>query len=602
MRFYFSMFLAFVTCVACLAQGPSADTNVALQHMIDDAYKTGKKRVVIAPGTYRVSAETGPDKAHCFVFTDMHDFRIDAKDVTFVNTSRARGTIQFLNCSNVALSGLTIRHEVPSASQGTLTQIAPDRKSLDVQVAAGYPADVDDRRYFASVPVIDYYEPHKDLLKENAPDSGVASIERIGPAQFRFHLTAALPVGSNVAVGDRAAWRGTVTADIYLYKTGGMKIEGVTIESSPGFCVQEAGGDGGNYYNYTLTYGPIPAGATEKPLISSNADAFNSCALRKGPTLWNCLFEGMNDDGVPIHSNYALVGGSSGNAVYLDMHSQPSNLDEFRVGDHVQFYDNLKSASGEATIAAIEAATDYPAQDLHDMEEHCFAMQTHQLWYKLTLDRPVPAQRGWLACDADVADNGYLVHGCTVRNSRGRGMLVNAGNGVIENCTLEHIVYGGIVVAPESAYFTQADYSRNLIIRNNTIRDTSIVTPSSFGGAALSVTASLHGAPVVLPGGHRNIAITGNTFEDNRSVNILITSAQDVTIKDNRFVRPLEAPCAGQTGAKPPPSSLIWLYQASGVKLQGNTVIDPGAELKTLVQVDASVTATGVRDGVTENR
>jgi len=599
MRYFFSMLLAFVTCIMCLAQGLSADTNVALQRMIDNAYHAGKKSVVIPPGTYRITAEAGPDKTHCFVFTDMHDFRIDAKDVTFVNTSRARGTIQFLNCSKITLSGLTIRHEVPQASQGTLIQIAPDRKSLDVQVAAGYPADIDDRRYFASVPVIDYYEPNKDLLKDNAPDSSIASIERIGPAQFRFHLSAALPAGCSVEIGDRAAWRGTVTADIYLYKTGGMKIEGVTIESSPGFCVQEEAGDGGNYYNYTLTYGPIPAGATEKPLISSNADAFNSCALRKGPTLWNCLLEGMNDDGVPIHSNYALVGGSSGNVAYLDMRSLPSHFDEFRVGDHVLFYDNLKSSGGEATITAIEPATDYPAQDLHDMEEHCFSAQGHQLWYKLTLDHPVPAQRGWLACDADVADSGYLVHGCTVRNSRGRGMLVNAGNGVIENCTLEHIVYGGIVVAPESSYFTQADYGRNVIIRNNTIRDTSIVTPSSFGGAALSVTASLRGAPVALPGGHRNITITGNTFEDNRAVNILITSAQDVTIKDNRFVRPLAAPSAGQTGSKAPPSSLIWLYQASGVRLQGNTVSDPGAELKNLVQADSSVTATGVTDGVT---
>jgi len=82
-------------------------------------------------------------------------------------------------------------------------------------------------------------------------------------------------------------------------------------------------------------------------------------------------------------------------------------------------------------------------------------------------------------------------------------------------------------------------------------------------------------------------------------VNILITSAQDVTIKDNRFVRPLAAPSAGQTGSKAPPSSLIWLYQASGVRLQGNTVSDPGAELKNLVQADSSVTATGVTDGVT---
>jgi len=586
-------------CTPCIAQEAPVDSTIALQQAIDNAYQAGKKSVVIPPGTYRVSADLGLDKRHCFVFRGMHDFEIDARGVTFVNTTRGRGTIDFLHCANITLNGLTIRHEVPAASQGTITQIAPDRRSLDVQISAGYPADIDDLRYFAAIPIIDVYEPHRDILKTGAPDIYIASIERLGATQFRFHMSGRLPASPAVDADDRVAWRGTVAAEIHLYLTSGMKITGVTMESSPGFCCQEEGGDGGNYYNYTVTYGPIPAGGSEKPLISSNADSFNSGGLRKGPTLWNCLFEGGNDDGIPISSGYTLVGSAEGNIVYLDMTHRPTDFKEYLVGDHVRFYDNLKCAAGEAVVTAMERAPDYPTQDFHDREERAFATQAHQLWYKLTLDRPVSVQRGYMASDADAANNGFLVHGCTVRNIRGHGMLINASNGVIEDSIVEYVVYGGITIGPAFGVWTQGDFARNLIIRNNTIRESSIVTPCNFGGVALSVAGYANKRYIPLPGGHRDITITGNTFEDNQDVNVLITSAQNVTIEGNRFVRPLTTNGSWLLGLNASPGALIWLTQDSGVTLRNNIVIGPGPLLKTMVAADGTVTGSGLTDGVT---
>ena len=120
-----------------------------------------------------------------------------------------------------------------------------------------------------------------------------------------------------------------------------INIDGLTILGGTGFCVHEDGGEGDSRYAYTLTYPPKPDGATAAPLIASNADAFHSGGVRRGPTLENCSFEGMCDDGIPIHGYYGLVVERQDAGKTLLM-AGPWDRSFFRAGDPIRVLDSWR--------------------------------------------------------------------------------------------------------------------------------------------------------------------------------------------------------------------------------------------------------------------
>jgi hypothetical protein len=277
----------------------------SLQEGIESAFRAGQKKVVVPPGTYRL-AHSG--NRACLIFSELSDFEIDARGVTLLRTDPTRGGIEFNRCRNVTLRGATLLNETPPFTQGTLTGISPDGAWYEVRMDKGYPANFDDPRTGIAQPVGYLFDPKTRQWKAGAMDCFFGRVERLGPDLFRLFFKKPFEPGTQPAVvGDWMAFRGKGGTDIHLGGCARMVVTNVTILNGGGFCVHEQGGEGGNYYSYQVTYGPKPSGATNEPLIACNADAFHSGGVRKGPTLENCLFEGMCDDGVPIHGSFALV-------------------------------------------------------------------------------------------------------------------------------------------------------------------------------------------------------------------------------------------------------------------------------------------------------
>jgi hypothetical protein len=100
------------------------------------------------------------------------------------------------------------------------------------------------------------------------------------------------------------------------------------------------------------------------------------------------------------------------------------------------------------------------------------------------------------------------------------------------------------------------------------------------------------------PGGHRNITIENNRFEDNDGVNVVVCSAQGVTIRNNQFVNPMTHPDEYGRDKGVDPRALIWINESSKVDLSGNIVTNPGAYLAKLVEATASGSGTGFNTGV----
>jgi len=562
----------------------------SIQRGIDQAYQAGLHRIVIPPGTYRLPV--GPRFGLHLLFLKMKDFEIDATGVTLVFTARDREAIRFDHCENVTFRGATLRHDPLPFSQGKIIAQSQDGKTVDIQVSKGYPTDVDDKRYFPQLNSIHEYNPQ--TRQWQAEDYTGTAIERLGPDSFRFHGYRVLNAATGWPLGASVAWRGWVTPDIELLACQGMKILGVTIMNASGFCVFEHGGEGGNYYNYNLTYGPKPDGATEEPLMSSNADGFHSAEVRHGPTLEDCHLEGMNDDGIPIHGSYAFIISSEANYVIAQVGRPPF----CQPGDHLHFMDERAVPVADATVVSVEPMPDYkreapaPSKDLKKFQDLANAK-----YMKIFLDHPSDAKFGWVIANADATGNGFVVRRCTIRNSRARGMLIKASDGLIEDCTVEGTSMAGIAIVPQLTSWNESDYARNVIVRHNTIRGVeyyAVRGPNQAG--ALSVAAFEYGQFVPLPGGHRNIVIEDNTFENDEGPNILVSSAQDVVIRNNHFIHPLWNPGGKVPGVNT--EALVWLTECSGVQLSGNFLSDPGPYLKTMVDPTKTATGTGFDNGI----
>lgn len=554
----------------------------ALYNLISQAYSSGQKNVTIPAGTYHITPMDGQTEA-CLKFTGLKDFEINATGAVIINTDRKTRSFFFDQCANVTIQGGEYRHDPLPFSQGRVTAIGESRSSVDIQIPTGYPSDLDDPLYYfgpGKPRFFNLFDAEKRQWKPDTDDVWFKACERLSPTTFRFHLRSTLPADYPIQAGDLAAWRGAVVQDMILKNCRQMKVLDAVFSNASGFCVHEDGGDGGNFFRYKVTRGPAPQGAAELPLLSSNADAFHSSEMRHGPILDGCVFEYMNDDGVPIHGSYILIMQVNGSS----MIAAALMADYCRPGDAFAFYDDNGALSGRAKV--IHAETVASSSETGSTSElyRYFERGGHPVLLKIDFDQPVSAMVSGTAVNTSALGNGFVVRNCIIRNHRARGILIKASDGLIENCLVEGSTIDGIVLAPETRYWPEADYARHVLIRNNTIRNVGIWRlEGHFEAGALTLAEWRRGKYISSPQGHQDITIEHNTFEDNAGVNVLISSAENIVIRDNRFIRPMTKPSLRGTALGVPADSLFWITASSNIQFSDNKIMDRGRYAKSIL-------------------
>jgi hypothetical protein len=571
-------------CSTSVPISPSSPSSV--QKGIQAAIDAGCKGVVVPAGTYALPVLAG--NWH-LGFSNVKDFEIYAKGVSFMLTDATKGGIQFWNCTNVSLIGALFQHVNPPFTQGTIEAIASDGTSYDVQVHAGY-YPYDDSVHIPSQPVGYIFDPATRQWKAGTGDGYSTSVEKLPSGLFRIHWPSNMgPPSVPVAVGDYLVSRGNGSTDIYVGGSGGMTITQVTVKNAGGFVAHDDGGPGGNYYSYTVTYGPVPSGGTEAPLVASNADAFHSSGTRVGPTVEGCSFEGMPDDGIPIHGAYCLVSAAAGSTLTL------TSTCSLQAGDPVRFYDANGNAMGTASAQSVTALPNYSTAKMSHWNG--FSNLSKDSFLQVVVDH-TPAQEpafDWLVANPAANGAGYVVRHNVIRNHRARGMLLKADNGLVEDNVIDGSTIAGIVVSPE-AWWNEADYSHNVTIRNNTIQHTGYATvyPGTGQAGALTLTGDATSTP-----GHQGITIEGNTFQNQDGLNLLIDLAATVHIDDNRFVHDqYDASTRGSSSYDP--TALVWVSRSNDVTFSGNTVSQRGAQGNAVVHVASTASSiTGATSGFT---
>lgn len=563
-----------------MARTASADPRPQdLQPLIDRAIAQRDSELVIPPGEYRLTPPT--ERAPHLKIHGADGLRIVADGVTLVCT-KLNQAIDIANCRGLTLQGLTIDHDPLPFTQGTVQAVSPDRRFLDVRLDAGYPALGD--RIRASI-----WDARGERIKPGTWTRFGGAFQTLPDGVVSFDQ--GRPFTDGVTPGDRIVFSNAYTTahGIIVRDCSNTVIREVTLHASTCFGILENDGDGNRYEGVRITPGPPPAGASQPRILSTLADGFHSKFARRGPTVQDCLFERMGDDGIAINGDFMLVADADASTAAPSLTLAFKRKLGLAVGDRVLARNRATGVpTGEARIVAVEPAdaavtATLPALVAQHLPELRERESFKQAW-RFTLDGPIHAAAGDLAASPDRTGAGFVVRGNTIRNHRARGILVKAPEGVIEGNTIEGSSMSGIVLSPEVEMWMEADFSHDVMIRGNTVRDVNLSAPnpgSMFAGA-ISVTA-----PSLTPaGGHRRITIENNVVEGGAGPALLVTSADTVTIRGNRFVGTHQLPGGHGSSHGVPADSAMHLARVSGVTLDNNTMIQPGPHAGPLLTRD----------------
>ena len=560
---FFALFMCFLLPLSALAQSDSVAHD--FRPLVQKSLHNGEKRIVIAPGVYRLAPEAGQNII--WALRDLKDVEIIANGVTLIGTKLTRA-VALENCQRVTLQGLTVDYDPLPFTQGTVIAAAPDKSWIEIQIHDGYP-----RQPYARIDIVDSQTRYR---KKGMPFLWGTKAEMVAPNVVRVTLKG---IGDAAQIGDYASLstgqeNGGVPHAVTIENCADITLQNVTVQSAPGMGILEADGEGrAQFLGCKIVRGPKPQGATEERLLTTSWDAMQSKTIKFGPRVENCTIEDAGDDSWSVQSSDFLVVKRENNHIVI------ASRDEWT--DGVQIGDILRtSLSGpQAKITTRQVVKREAAQLAPEILEKLKAAAAYSLWsvspkcFALELEKESPFQVGDSVFSLDRQGNGFVFRNNQI-HSAGR-VLIKAG-GVVENNRLD--TPHNITVCPEVPGEAAAGI-KDLIIRGNIIRQSGFFCPAPWSATAgaISITAAASSTQLRPPNVFENIVIANNTFEDICGPNLVVTSAHNLKISGNHFVG------AGQVKPKNTGESyhvsldaIVWIKQCEDVQLLKNVIEDSG--------------------------
>ena len=560
MKFFGLLLICLLLPVVAIAQND-------FRPLVKKALQNGEKRIVIAPGVYRLAPET--EQSVIWTLRDVQDVEIIADGVTLIGTKLTRA-LQIDHCRNVTLQGLKVDYDPLPFTQGTVVSQAPDKSWIDIKIHDGYP-----RQPYARIDVVD---PQTRYRKKGMPFLWGTKAEMSAPDTVRITLKG---IADAAAIGDLASLstgqeNGGVSHGITVENCASVTLRDVTLHCAPGMGILEADGEGrAQFLGCKIVRGPKPQGATEERLLTTSWDAMQSKTIKFGPRVENCIIEDAGDDSWSVQSSDFLVVKRDGTDITL------ASRDEWT--DGVQIGDRLRTSLNgpEAKIIARKIVRRETANLSPEVLEKLKAAPNYSLWsvspkcFELTLDKESPFQIGDSVFDIDRQGNGFKFVNNKI-HSAGRILIKAGGFGVIADNDIN--TPHNITICPEVPGDAAAGI-KSLIIRNNTIREAGYFCPAPWSACAgaLSITAGAKPPQLRGAGIFDGLLIEGNIFENCNGPNLVISSARNVIVRDNKYIKPQQTK-PNNTGASYgiAANSVVWISDSEKVQMTGDQATETG--------------------------
>ena len=495
-----------------------------LQGFIDKEIHTGRRRIIVPPGKYRVMPR---DRQH-LLLRGLKDIQIVADGVEMICTETTRA-LTITRCTNVTVCGLVIDYDPLPFTQGRITGFRPNKTPHEIELFEGYPSAETARNFKYEI-----FRPDTRTLR--CEDRYLSKVEVVDSRHLRLHHPGGSAndpeqIGDLIVIGSEFAPHGSVPHAIECSLNVKVRLERIALFASNCFGFLEYGCDGSEYFRCRIgrrSPDDDPVRRADPRLRSLNADAFHSKHAIKGPAYIECAARFMGDDCVNICGDYHMVMGSQGRELRV-LAKHEMNI---QTGDPVELvaYDGQRLA--DAKVVSIQ-----PDGAIRD-EERAFLLK-HRMneslrtstgalnkAFRVSLDRGTRMEMGGVICAANRVGNGFTVRGCDFGFNRSRGILVKASHGQIIGNRIEGCEMSAILVAPEY-WWLEAGSSSDLQISGNVIE--------GCLGIPICVEATAGNGEIASAGAHRNLTITGNTIKDCSLPGILVCSTTGLRIEENKL-------------------------------------------------------------------
>ena len=478
----------------------------------------GHKCVGLEEGEYHASA--GFDDAH-ITFRDLTGVQIWFDGVNITMSKNRLTAFSIVNCTDLHTYGPTMYWDLPGFSQATISEVkrtgagsTPGNGDYDItfHLDAGY-----DPKYLlnTSTTYVDgeYVDPKTGRLQAGpgwSTLSGQASQVAGKPHYYSFLAT---DLYFTPQVGYKILARGDFVHCNRITDSTRTVVNDFTILNCAGFNFLLTGNRKVTFNSLSIKPADFaPPGGTEVPARSSSADGVHSTGDFIGPTFNHCLFSALDDDCIAVHGSLFDITGDADSASSI-MTSNGIGAP----GEIVDFYANETfELLATATIKSVSSDTPTIISFTTALPESVASQLTTVKWVNT-------ARVG----------SGFKVLNTHTTANRGRGTIIKASNGVIENNVFEGVSYGAITMGPEFASWGEAGYVHNVSVKNNIVRDCNYLNKA--GSAVQLHGDDGPGAKNLATGMNSNITIDGLTIDGVSSSNLLLEATQGLSVKNVKF-------------------------------------------------------------------
>lgn len=457
---------------------------------------------------------------------------IDGNGSTFVTKYNNSADYSFSSnaftiegCSNITLKNFFIDTDVPVNISAVVTEINAEEAAITVEVDDSF--EISGREVLMAFNSIDdegapdshltYYSPHPDpniiTLIQNEiicfGTYGSAKNDYLGDNRFKVYFPNN-DVLKNTKVGDKLCIRHTMygPAVITLRNSVDTVIQNVTMYSVPGFGVLVLP----RCTNLTLEGLKIVLPENSRSYMPCNCDGVHITGLTGELKMKNCVFDGMGDDALNIHSTAGTVAEVNDNVISVNYRKKSRDgvlsPNWCKPGDLIKFYD-----TESLNVVATAHVASYNGTKV-ELENICGDIKADQM-----------VQNTAFNASCHICD-------CIVRNSRARGFLFQTENVEVERCEFFGISHNAIKVAPAFVRWYEVGPCKNLYVHNNSFIKCGYVVRNF---ASVAVQTNHDGNDESIVNLHKNINIFANRFERTNGRCVEISSSDDISVYDNTF-------------------------------------------------------------------
>ena len=334
---------------------------------------------------------------------------------------------------------------------------------------------------------------------------------------------------------------------LYFYQCENVYLENVNVYVSGGmgFRVDEGKNVYLNRVNYMNREG-------SKRIMTCTADIIHTAALEGDLRITNSILEASHDDALNIKSFYTVVSSVSASAKEIEVkQTQSEVLISYEIGDTIDIY-------SKETMGLVDT---YTITDVYKSGSN----------YTLTVDRrPKNVEIGQNVGNVTKSTKMELDN-CIIRNKRNRGILLQARNSSITNCTFQNVVMGAIQVLSVYDSFREGIVPQNITLNNNKfINNNADISVFAYGASGGN-----HSVPSTI----KNVEISNNYFYNGKGSNINLLAVGNCNVLNNLF-----------DYTELNTSNIIYMKLSNSITLMNNLLITPHTSSINFLEDNGDVT------------